>query len=149
MISVRQLRGRDDLPHAITLLQRFFREEGFDLPDDVIANNTREMASLDVCGLFQAEAAGDVIGNATVSMDFGIEYGWSAEMGDLYVVPEWRGRGVSRALVDAVESFLRSKGAKGYQVTVTPFAEEHHALKKFYDKLGFGAEGRVILWRNL
>jgi GNAT superfamily N-acetyltransferase len=149
MISVRQLRAGDDLTHAITMLQRFFREEGFDTPDDVIARNTRTMASLDVCGLFQADAEGEVIGVATVSMDYGIEFGWSAEMGDLYVVPEWRGRGVSLALVQAVEDFLRAKGAAGYQVTVTPFAQEHHDLKKFYDKLGFENEGRLILYRAL
>jgi GNAT superfamily N-acetyltransferase len=107
------------------------------------------MATLDVCGLFQAEAGGTVIGVATVSMDYGIEFGWSAEMGDLYVLPEWRGSGTSRALVNAVEDFLRSRGAHGYQVTVTPFAEEHHALKQFYDKLGFDNEGRVILWKDL
>jgi GNAT superfamily N-acetyltransferase len=149
MISVSQLRANDDLTQVITLLQRFFHEEGFDTPDDVIAANTRSMASLDVCGLFQAEADGVVIGVATVSMDYGIEFGWSAEMGDLYVVPEWRGKGVSLALVQAVEDFLRGRSASGYQVTVTPFAEEHHALKHFYDKLGFDGEGRVILWRNL
>jgi GNAT superfamily N-acetyltransferase len=64
-------------------------------------------------------------------------------------VPEWRGRGASRALVNAVEVFLRAKGAAGYQVTVTPFAQEHHDLNKFYDKMGFDNEGRMILHRTL
>jgi GNAT superfamily N-acetyltransferase len=147
--EVRQLTSADNLDAAIELLQRFFREEGFDTPDDVIAANTMRMASLDVCGLFVVIADNRTIGVATVSMDFGIEFGWSAEMGDLYVLPEARGKGVSVQLVRAVEDFLLSKGATGYQVTVTPYASEQHDLTKFYERLGFDAEGRLILYRRL
>jgi GNAT superfamily N-acetyltransferase len=148
-VIIRQLGGNDDLAEAVHLLQRFFREEGFDTLDEVIAENTRRMAALDVCGLFVAEQDARTIGVATVSMEFGIEFGWSAEMGDLYVVPEWRGKGLSRMIVEAVEAFLISRGARGYQVTVTPYAAQHHDLAKFYDRLGFNAEGRMILWRDL
>jgi GNAT superfamily N-acetyltransferase len=150
MVSeVRQLTASDNLDAAIVLLQRFFREEGFDTPDDVIAANTRRLAALDVCGLFVALADGKTVGVATVSMDFGVEFGWSAEMGDLYVLPEMRGKGMSVQLVRAVESFLLSKSASGYQVTVTPYASEHHDLTKFYKRLGFESEGRLILYRRL
>jgi len=75
--------------------------------------------------------------------------GWSAEMGDLYIVPAWRGRGAARAMVDAAENYLRARGAWGYQVTVTPFGESSHGLRRFYQKLGFAEEGRSILYRKL
>jgi GNAT superfamily N-acetyltransferase len=148
-VKVRQLSAGDDLSAAIVLLQRFFVEEGFSIEAEVIAKNTKMLAGLPTCGLFVAEGNGEVIGVATLSLEFGIEFGWSAEMGDLYVLPEWRGKGVSRILVDGAEAFLRAKGAAGYQVTVTPFAEEHHALGRFYQKLGFESEGRLILSRRL
>jgi GNAT superfamily N-acetyltransferase len=148
-IIIRRLTAADDLSAAIHLLQRFFREEGFDTPDTEIARNVQTMAALDVCGLFVAEQNGQTVGVATVSLEFGIEYAWSAEMGDLYVLPEARGLGVSTQLVNAVETFLRSKGAAGYQVTVTPHAAQHHDLTKFYQRLGFDAEGRMILYRRL
>lgn len=122
-MRVRRLRAGDDLGPAICLLQRFFLEEDFDTPEAIIAENTRQM--------------------------IGIEFGWSVEMGDLYVCPEWRGKGVSRLLLLAAEDILRRRGAKGYQVTVTPFAEEHHDLKNFYTNLGFASEGRLILWKSL
>jgi GNAT superfamily N-acetyltransferase len=70
-------------------------------------------------------------------------------MGDLYVVPEWRGRGLARRLVAAVEAFLVSRGAAGYQVTVTPHAEAAHGMGRFYAGLGFTDEGRRILYRDL
>jgi GNAT superfamily N-acetyltransferase len=134
---------------AIELLMRFFREDGFDTPDAIIAANARRMLDIDACAIFLAEADGECIGVATISMEFGIEFGWSAEMGDLYIVPAWRGRGAARAMVTAAEDHLRSKGATGYQVTVTPFGEDSHGLRRFYQKLGFAEEGRSILYRKL
>jgi hypothetical protein len=82
---VRRLTADDDLSSAIHLLQRFFREEAFETDDNTIATNTKRMASIDTCGLFLAENEGKALGVATVSLEFGIEFGWSAEMGDFYV----------------------------------------------------------------
>jgi len=148
-LEVRKLGGGDDLADAADLLIRFFREEQFDTPDDTIRRNTATLAGLDNCGLFIAEAEGGTIGVATVSLEFGIEFGWGAEMGDLYVLPEWRGKGVSRQLVRAIEAFLKGRGASFYQVTVTPHARDAHDLGKFYEGLGFGSEGRLILAKGL
>jgi GNAT superfamily N-acetyltransferase len=147
--TTRRLRSGDDLSAAAELLIRFFREESFDTPDHVIRANAARMAEIDACGLFLCETAGRAIGVATISLEFGIEYGWSGEMGDLYVLPEWRGQGASQALVGAVEAFLKERGAKGYQVTVTPYAEEAHGLQDYYRKLGFSSEGRLILYKRL
>ncbi len=148
-VTVKRLTQTDDLSAAVQLLQRFFHEEGFGADDAIVARNTHHLAALDVCGLFVAYVGGFAAGVATVSMEFGIEFGWSAEMGDLYVLPEKRGLGISRHLVGAVEAFLRAKGATGYEVTVTPYAGEQHGLVTFYQRLGFDDEGREILWKAL
>lgn len=148
-LEVRQLSADDDLFAVTVLLRRFFVEESFSTPAEAITRNTKTLAALPNCGLFVAEDSGMTVGVATVSLEFGVEFGWSAEMGDLYVLPEWRGKGVSRLLIEAIESFLREKGAAGYQVTVTPFAEEHHALGRYYEKLGFASEGRLIFYKRL
>ncbi len=147
-IAVVRLTAGDDLAAAIGLLVRFFSEEGFATAPGTIAQNARRLAALDTCGLFAASCGGETIGVATVSLEFGIEFGWFAEMGDLYVVPPWRGRGVSRQLVAAVERYLVAKGASGYQVTVTPHAESQHGLRRFYESLGFASEGRLILGKR-
>lgn len=148
-VSIRKLSGSDDLTQACDLLIRFFREEAFDTPDEVIRRHTAVMAGLDNCGLFVAESEGIAIGVATISLEFGIEFGWGAEMGDLYVLPEWRGKGLSRRIVLAIEDFLKSRGASFYQVTVTPYAQEAHDLRTFYDRLGFDSAGRMILAKTL
>ncbi len=148
-IRIRRLAGADDPTEASELLIRFFREEQFDTPDDVIRRNALTMAGLDNCGLFIAEVSGKAIGVATISLEFGIEFGWGAEMGDLYVLPEWRGKGVSRELVSAIESFLTARGATAYQITLTPYAQDAHDLRAFYARLGFDSEGRLILAKKL
>jgi GNAT superfamily N-acetyltransferase len=148
-VQIRRLGSTDDLSQACDLLIRFFREEGFDTPDEVIRRHTAIMAGLDNCGIFIAEATGKAVGVATISLEFGIEFGWGAEMGDLYVLPEWRGKGVSRRIVLALEEFLKQRGASFYQVTVTLYAQEAHDLKTFYDRLGFDSEGRLILAKRL
>lgn len=144
-----RLRASDDLGAATALLHRFFAEEGFTTDAATIAANVRTLAGLDTCALFAAEADGEAIGVATVSLEFGVEFGWWAEMGDLYVLPARRGKGVALALVAAVEEFLRREGVRGYQVTVTPAAGARHGLADFYRRLGFGGEGRLILTRVL
>jgi len=146
---IRKLGSNDDLSQACDLLIRFFREEGFDTPVEVIRRHTAIMAALDNCGLFIAETSSKAIGVATISLEFGIEFGWGAEMGDLYILPEWRGRGLSRRLVLAIEDFLNVRGASFYQVTVTPYAQKAHDLKAFYDRLGFDSEGRLILAKKI
>jgi GNAT superfamily N-acetyltransferase len=148
-VRIRQLREGDDLSGAIELLCRFFKEEGFDTAPSVIATHAREMAKLETCGLFVAEYEGEPVAVASVSLEFGIEYGWWAEMGDLYVLPGHRGRGLSMKMVEAIEAFLRSREATGYQVTVTPYASDTHDLTKYYQRLGFESEGRLILRKRL
>ena len=138
-----------EIADAARLLTLFFREEGFTTPERVIFENCRKMVGTDACGLFVAYAADEPAGVATVSLNFGIEFGWLGELGDLYVLPQFRGRGIARTLIDAVEAHLKGKGVSGYQVTVTPYAEERHSLKNYYLGLGFIDEGRSILHRSL
>lgn len=147
-MHITHLTSLDDPRGAIGLLQRFFREQRFDTPDAVVERNVRQMLGYDFCAVLVAEEGGLAVGVATVSMDFGIEYGWSAELGDLFVLPEWRGRGISRALIAAVEAYLRAKGAFGYQVSVMPEGESAHGIGKFYRALGFEDDGRRLLYRT-
>jgi GNAT superfamily N-acetyltransferase len=148
-LGVRKLARGDELGEVEDLLVRFFREEGFTTPADVIASHLHAMLSVDACAVFAAYSGTEAVGVATISLNFGIEFGWFGEMGDLYVVPACRGRGVSLALIAAVEAFLKERGASGYQVTVTPYAEEHHRLTEYYASRGFLDEGRRILSRRL
>jgi GNAT superfamily N-acetyltransferase len=147
-VAIRRLRHCDDTRAAEELLIRFFREEAFDTAEAVIRSHCRKMLKVETCGLFIAEANKQSVGVATVSMQFGIEFGWLGELGDLYVLPTYRGQGVARALVHGIEDFLQGHSASGYQVTLTKHSQRQ-GLGDFYCRLGFAQEGRNILYRKL
>ena len=148
-LRVRRLRVGDDVTAAAELLLRFFAEEGFDTPADTIARRAAEMAANDACGLFLAEEAGVAIGVATVSLEFGIEFGWSGEMGDLYVVPERRGKGCRAGTYRrhrGVAERARRYRLPGHRHALRPAAPTQSC---YYMKLGFKGEGRLILRKTL
>jgi GNAT superfamily N-acetyltransferase len=88
------------------------------------------------------------VGIATVTTSVGIEYGRSAELEDLYVLPEARGGGVATALIEAVCDWSCKQGASVVLVTVTPEGESEHGLLSYYQRRGFTNTGRVILERR-
>jgi GNAT superfamily N-acetyltransferase len=136
-------RGSDP-SEAAALLIAFFAEEHFDTPPETIRRNLAEMLELDICRVYLARADGEAVGIATASLDYGIEFGWSCEVGDLYVLPRWRGRGIARALLDRCIAWSRERGATSLRVTVTPHGA-HANLIPFYRRLGFSDDGRRLM----
>ena len=148
-ISVAPVSNASDLRTASDLLCRFFLEEGFATAAATIVGNARRMAELgELCLMLVARVDGVPSGVATASLDFGIEFGWQAEIGDLYVVPEARQKGVARSLFDACATWARSRGAGSLAVTVTMHGAGRD-LDGFYRRLGFSDDGRRILTRGL
>lgn len=55
-------------------------------------------------------------------------------LNDLYVIPEWRGRGISIALIDAAKSLCRSTGACGLMLET---AKDNDIGNQLYPRTGF------------
>lgn len=128
---------------AVDLLNRFFQEEGFAVDRATIAANLS--ALMDDPWHWAAiaqEPDGRPIGVITVSTMLYIEWGRLGEIGDLYVAPDARGRGVARALVDAALVRCRDFACSAVLVTTTPEGEAAQGLSRFYCKLGFAPTGR-------
>jgi GNAT superfamily N-acetyltransferase len=64
--------------------------------------------------------------------------GEAAELRQLYVVEEMKGQGVAHTLIDWVIEGARDRRADHLYLSV--FTENHRA-RRFYEKLGFEAEG--------
>jgi GNAT superfamily N-acetyltransferase len=141
--DVRQA-GPDALAAAALLLMRFFAEEGFITPPALIRARLAELLSSADAAVFLA-GEGAAVGVATVSTSFGIEFGRSAELDDLYVLPEARGHGVATALIDAVRAWCQARGCTVLLVTVTPEGEQAHDLVRFYQRHEFRDDGRKLL----
>lgn len=134
---------------AFPLLERFFREEGFATPTGQIHEELQAMLGDDECAVFLAWLRQAAIGVATVTTNHGIELGLSAELEDLYVLPDERGRGAGRALIEAVKVWCQARGCRSVSVVVTPEGQAAYDLIGYYSTLGFEASGRTILFTYL
>ena len=141
--------GIDSLAIALDLLSRFFREEGFSTPVDRMRENLRIMLTIPTSAVFLAWRGSKAVGVATVSSSVGIEYGRSAELEDLYVLPVERGTGVGSKLIGEVIGWCSERGVSSLLVTVTPEGELKHRLIDYYSQRGFTNTRRLILERTM
>ncbi len=57
----------------------------------------------------------------------------------LYVLPSQQGKGTGRFIIDHLEKYIRSNGAKALHLNVN----RQNSAKKFYEKLGFTVIGEA------
>jgi GNAT superfamily N-acetyltransferase len=67
-----------------------------------------------------------------------------SEIGDLYVLPSARSKGVARWLIAAAIAWCRQAGCRAILVTVTPEGDRAHGLVEFYGRHGFAMTDRMI-----
>jgi len=101
------------------------------------------------CWVGIARRDGAPVGIVTVTTMLFVEWGRLGEIGDLYVLPDYREHGIGNALVDAATAWCLAAGCSAVSVVVTPDGEERHALSHFYGRAGFSTTGRTIMSRDL
>jgi GNAT superfamily N-acetyltransferase len=135
---------------AIDLLERFFREEGFSTPAHLIVGNLDQMLADDTCWVAAVMQDGLLRGIVTVTTMLYVEWGRLGEIGDLYVLPGSRNRGLARRLVDAAIDWGRRRGCSGMYVTIAADGEAQQRLLQFYKQLNFEPTGRTtMMWSGL
>ena len=147
--KVRRARISDSAPLA-KLFRRFYREERFSRA--AIAGVRRNLAGVlrrKDTAAFIVEVEGAVIGAAAMSTAYGLEVGLYAELEDIYVLPDWRSRGVASALVEACLAWAARRGCHDVEIVLTPRAQGNKGLAAWYAKRGFESSGRVIWYREL
>jgi GNAT superfamily N-acetyltransferase len=128
---------------AVELLAQFFREEGFATPASRIARNFDQMLVDPSCWCALAVTGNAAQAVITVSTILYVEWGRLGEIGDLYVLPQSRGRGLARRLIENAKAWCRAQGCSAVCVTITPAGERQHGLSQFYARLGFVQTGRT------
>lgn len=115
--SGREFRIRDAIPEDRAVLTSFnvalaLESEGRRLDPDVVGRGVRRvLGSPMVCRYFVADAGRDVIGQTMINYeitDWRDGYVWWIH--SVYVRPDWRGRGVFRALFQHIEDLARRSG---------------------------------------
>jgi ribosomal protein S18 acetylase RimI-like enzyme len=92
--------------------------------------------------LFVADVKGKIVGAVIAAFD-----GWRANIYRLAVDPDYRRRGLARALVSEAEARLRGRGAK----RITALVEKDHPWATgFWDEVGYERDPVMLRYfRNL
>jgi GNAT superfamily N-acetyltransferase len=102
-----------------------------------IADRVRELLE---AGELTALLAGDDEGLAVLRFRPGLWSKLECYLAELYVVPERRGQGLGRALMEAAIEFARDRGADHMELNTS---EDDVAARALYERLGFtNREGR-------
>src|SRR5262249_54572231 len=118
---------------------------GFATPRHRIAQNLQEILADDGCWTAVALDHEQPVGIVTVTTMLYVEWGRLAEIGDLYIAPAHRGRGLARRLVSEAIDWARQRGRGGVSVTITREGEARHGLSHFYAALDFKPTGRTTM----
>lgn len=136
---------RECLEESLRLLE-FFLREGEPVPDDFREElaGAVERGDLEV---ISASTGGVVVGVLTLSFRLNVSLGgYFASIEDLYVEPEYRGRGVGRAMLGEVERRCRLRGVSYLEVQVEGGSG---GAAGFYGACGFGGEEVGVLSRSV
>lgn len=139
-----------ELPGVFNLATAFYIEDGFTTPASQLRENLVELLDSDSARVAVACGRDDeIIGFAITTLSFGLEYGLSAELEDLFVDPAHRRSGIGSALIDDSADWARSRGCRVLELVVAPNGANVDHLFNYYAHQGFTSEGREILSRDL
>jgi ribosomal protein S18 acetylase RimI-like enzyme len=141
--------GPADAEAALELLRRFYDEEHVPYDAGRLRGRLERFLKWDGGVLLLGREGAETVGLALVSTSMGAEFGMRGELEDLYVLPEWRGRGWAGRLLEGVRAWCRQKGVETLTLVVTPEGEAAHGLTEFYARRGFRRTGRAVLMDDL
>jgi GNAT superfamily N-acetyltransferase len=148
--QVRQA-GPGDLADVLDLAAAFYVEGGFVTPTSQLRENLVVLLASGSARV--AVACGDddneIVAFAITTLSFGLEYGWLAELEDLFVASAHRRGGVGSALIDDSADWAVSRGCRSLELVVAPNGSNVDHLLNYYAHQGFTNEGRQVLRRDL
>jgi GNAT superfamily N-acetyltransferase len=141
---------RDDLPVIVELRLAFDRELGGDLPPDRVGPHRSQVSDYlaahvesDVYRLWVAEDDGRVVGMGGLVVVDRPPHPRSRRSGEgfivnVYTLPRWRGRGVGRAIMDALV-------AEGRQLRLRRvYLRTSDEGRRLYESMGFRDPGNYL-----
>ena len=135
-LSIRNIKPSDN-PHLAVIIRNVLTEFGANKPGTVFYDPTTD----NLFTLFQqpdsiyyvAESGGTIIGGAGIFPSNGLPQS-TCELVKMYLLPQSRGKGLGKLLIEQCLEFAGEKGYK--QVYIETFAELRKALS-VYEKFGF------------
>jgi GNAT superfamily N-acetyltransferase len=139
-----RLAAPDDIPRLVALMAEFYAEAGYPLPADAA---TRTFAALlgdpRLGRVWVMEAGREPAGYVVLTVSFSMEYGGlRGFVDDLFVRPEFRGRGLAAAALAELRRTAEALGVRALLVEVGP---DNHTARRVYQRIGLEDTGHVLL----
>lgn len=134
----------EDLPHLVRFNFGLVHEtEGADLDPTVLERGIRHvLADAGKGRYFVAEYEGQVVGQTLITYEWSDwRCGWVWWIQSVYVDPEFRQRGVFRALYEHVRETARAEGAVGLRLYVR---DDNPRARQVYQRLGMKPSGYSV-----
>lgn len=147
MLEIREATP-DDVPVLVALARAFYDEDGFGTATAELTRNFGVLLAAANARIVLAEDEGEPVGFALTTTAFILESGVVAELQDLYVIPQARGRGIGSALIEDSASWARSREATKLEVVIAPNGRDVSGLLSYYSSRGFVDQGRRVIARS-
>jgi ribosomal protein S18 acetylase RimI-like enzyme len=138
--------GIEDEEEILPLMIAFNELEGIPWrPESMTAALRRVLRGQEIglVLLARATASRDVVGYCLATFGYDLEFaGRDAFITELFVEPASRGRGVGRALLDAMIERLRGCGVRAVHLMVRP---ENERARSLYESIGFSVAPRIMM----
>ncbi len=97
--------------------------------------------------LVRERTKGSIAGYVVLSLSFSVEHGGrDAIIDEIYVLPDWRGRGLGRWLLAFAEEQARMLGVQTLHLEVE---RDNSRARKLYHSFGFDSLDRILMSKDL
>jgi ribosomal protein S18 acetylase RimI-like enzyme len=131
-----------DADVLLRMVRAFHAEEGHPLDAEAEAAVVRIAQGESMAPAWIARNAGRAVGYAVITLGYSIEYGRDGFIDELYLVPEVRGRGWGRRLLDFSCSQAVRLGIRTLHLEVEP---DNDRATRIYRNAGFEETGRRLM----
>jgi ribosomal protein S18 acetylase RimI-like enzyme len=137
-----------DTATVLRLMQRYYAEDGYAF-DAVAARRAVEglLSRPERGRAWCIEVSGEVAGYFVLTLGYSLEYrGVDAFLDELYLLPNYRGRGIGEAVLQRVRDHARELGAHALHLEVE---KNKPGAIDLYRRCGFRDKGRFLLTMTL
>jgi ribosomal protein S18 acetylase RimI-like enzyme len=135
--------NRDTLDTLLELMRAYYAHDGLDFDAETAARAVTGMVQVAQGKIWLILEGDTVMGYAVLIWSYSLEYGGlAAELDELYLKPETRGRGVGKAAMQALLEFCREADVVLLRLETEPSNE---AARGFYRTLGFEVVKRTFM----
>jgi len=138
----------EHVPALLDWMRDFYSHEGIPFDPAVSEPVLRELLARPQIGsVVEIVADGRPVGYAVLALGFSLEFGGrSAFLDELYVHPDWRGRGIGTIALRLLQETSRELGARSLALEVSL---DNVGAENLYRREGFTSNGRQLMTRRI